>query len=416
MRLLQAFAILILTAALLGGCARREEAPAQDATSQPATRTAPETDAAFGGAARPDGEMTPEEIAQQRRDQSWRQLLSFRQRQQRARRAPAAAQPANVRFNPSGSFNESLENVNWQAIDQLPVSVPMDGDAAGPSVLKAQVLLDRSRFFPGVIDGQWGKNTAIAVHFFQEENGIEPTGVIDQATYRALASNGGNAPLLTSYSLTQEDLKGPFVEIPDDVYEQEKLDCLCYESAGEMLAEKFHTTIDALEMLNPGTNLSQLSAGQRLLVPNVDRSEQLPGSPSRVLVSIQGNYLHAFGQDGSIIMHAPTTVGSEYDPSPSETLKITAKAFDPTFHYQPKLFHEVPDDEEEALLQPGPNSPVGKVWIQLSKENYGIHGTSDPSSIGYASSHGCIRLTNWNAMKLGRSVPDGTEVEFTDAR
>lgn len=169
-------------------------------------------------------------------------------------------------------------------------------------------------------------------------------------------------------------------------------------------------------MLNGGTSLDSVSAGQTLLVPNVQQQEQLPSSPAKIVVSIAGNYLHALDQNGGIILHAPTTVGSDYDPSPTETLKVVAKAFDPTFHYQPTLFYEVDDTEPEAMLKAGPNSPVGKVWMALSKEHYGIHGTSDPSSIGYASSHGCIRLTNWNATRLGRSVEKGTSVEFVDAR
>jgi lipoprotein-anchoring transpeptidase ErfK/SrfK len=404
--------ILLAAGMLLPACSRESERPA----AEPATVAQQPSEAGRAvGARTPDGPMSAEEIALQRRDDAWRRLQSFQARSGRGA-APAQAAAVNVTFRQAATFDEKLEGVNWAGLDQMPVTVPMDGDAAGPSVLRAQVLLDRANFAPGVVDGQWGKNTAIAVHFFQDENGIEPTGRIDEATFRALAARGGNQPAVSRYNVTAEDMKGPFVRIPDDVYDQAELDCLCYESVAEMLAEKFHTTEETLAMLNGGMSLGSISAGQALLVPNVQQQEQLPTPPARIVVSVAGNYLHAFDQNGGIVMHAPVTVGSDYDPSPSETLKVTAKAFDPTFHYQPKLFYEVDDAEPEAMLQGGPNSPVGKVWMALSKPHYGIHGTSDPSSIGYASSHGCIRLTNWNAMRLGQSVEAGTEVEFIDAR
>ena len=405
--------VLLAAAMLLPACSRETERPAAEPATAPEQTT---TEAAYVGARNPDGPMSAEEIARQRRDDAWRRLQSFQARTPRA--GAPATQPAavNVNFRTAPTFDEKLEAVDWARLDAMPVTVPMEGDVAGPSVFRAQVLLDRANFGPGVVDGQWGKNTAIAVHFFQQENGITPTGNIDEATYRALAARSGNQPALTSYSVTAEDVNGPYVQIPDDVYEQAELDCLCYESLAEKLAEQFHTTEETLAMLNTGVKLESVTAGQTLRVPNVQQQEQLPSAPAKIVVSIAGNYLHALDQNGGIVMHAPTTVGSDYDPSPTETLKVVAKAFDPTFHYQPTLFYEVDDSEPEAMLKAGPNSPVGKVWMALSKEHYGIHGTSDPSSIGYASSHGCIRLTNWNATRLARSVENGTQVEFVDAR
>jgi lipoprotein-anchoring transpeptidase ErfK/SrfK len=201
------------------------------------------------------------------------------------------------------------------------------------------------------------------------------------------------------------------------MYEKAELDCLCYESLKEKLAERFHTSIDFLDRLNQGVRFSDLQAGDPIWVPNVRPPvEQDRPDIARIVVSIRGNTFNAFDASGNLIFHAPTTLGSKYDPSPNETVEVTKVTHDPWFHYQPKLFHEVPDDEPEAHLHPGPNSPVGVVWIALSKPHFGIHGTSDPDSIGYASSHGCVRLTNWDAQEVAHRVRAGVQVEFLDTR
>jgi lipoprotein-anchoring transpeptidase ErfK/SrfK len=212
-------------------------------------------------------------------------------------------------------------------------------------------------------------------------------------------------------------VKGPFQKLPADVYEKAKLDCLCYESKKEKLAERFHASTGLLELLNPQVDFEALNAGGTIWAPNV-RPAVTSDRPdiARIAISIAGNTFNAFDANGNLIFHAPTTLGSEYDPSPRETLEIVKVAHNPHFHYQPKLFHEVPDEEPEAHLNPGPNSPVGVVWIALSKRHYGIHGTSDPESIGYASSHGCVRLTNWDAREVAHRVSPKIKVEFIDTR
>ncbi|MGH9459283.1 MAG: L,D-transpeptidase family protein [Thermoanaerobaculia bacterium] len=402
-----------VSAVMLTACGDAEEPKAPPA----ATSTAAEAEARarYMGGSAADRAMTQEEIARSRRESRWRELASFARRDETAPAAPAKPPEVNVAFH-EGPFSETLEGVTWSRIDQIPVSVPLRGDIEGPSVFRAQVLLDAVNFSPGVIDGHWGKNTEIAVWWFQDANGVPSTGEIDERTYRLLASRSGNPSPLRTYVVTEDDVDGPFTTIPEDVYDKAELDCLCYESPAELLAERFHTTAGTLAVLNGGRDIATVQAGDRLLVPNVGNRPLPTQDLGRLLVSVEGNYFHAYDGAGKLVVHAPTTVGSEYDPSPSETLKVTAIAFDPTFHYQPTLFHEVPDFEPEAMLQPGPNSPVGKVWIQLSRENYGVHGTSDPASIGYASSHGCIRLTNWTALQVANATSKGTPVEFTDAR
>ena len=352
-----------------------------------------------------------EEIERERFNEAWRKLGSFRQ--QGAPAPPVAAPPPPVHIINDPQFTESLDRLNDVIIVGAPVRVPIKGDVSGPSVLRAQILLDRAGFSVGAIDGRWGKNSEIAAYWFQQTNGVPPTGHIDETTYRLLLRDA--APAATEYTLTDADLQGPFRSIPDDVYAQAKLDCLCFSSAAEKIGEKFHSAPELLERLNPGISFTALSVGQTLRVPNIGKDVDTK-DVMRVVVSVEGNYLHGLDAAGAIRFHAPTTVGSKYDPSPNETLNITSVTFNPWFRYQPKLFSEVPDDEPEATLGPGPNSPVGVVWMALSKPHYGIHGTTEPETIGYASSHGCVRLTNWDAHELAHRIDRGISVAFVDPR
>lgn len=364
----------------------------------------------------PVGKDDPAERERQRLDQQWRDLELFR----REAGAPAQAQgPATPELNLQfvTGAKETFKKIDPATIQTMPVNVPITGDVAGPSVLKAQVFLDRLHFSVGVLDGRWGRNSAISTWWYQRARGLKPTGEVDEATYRSLAAAAGNVPALISHSITASDLEGPFVSIPEDVYDKEKLDCLCYESVKEKLAERFHTTLDFLDQLNPDVKFSSLKEGDSIVVPNVRPPMTADQHDiASVVVSIAGNTFNAYDANKNLILHAPTTLGSKYDPSPEETVGVRKVLHDPHFHYQPKLFHEVPDTDPEAHLKPGPNSPVGVVWIALTKPHYGVHGTSDPDAIGYASSHGCVRLTNWDAKEVGHRIKPGVEIHFVDTR
>lgn len=334
-----------------------------------------------------------------------------------------------------------------------PIHLPLGGEVSGPSVLKAQVLLDRAGFSPGVIDGRWGGNVERAVFWLQRREGLRPTGSIDAVTLERIRELGSNtAPLVGVRVLRAEDVEGPFTDIPEDVYERDDLECLCPESALEKVAERAHTTSEVLRQLNPGLATDDLAAGDSLRVPlvgaflaadggapRVSRSAETEtrtadsaarGDPSlpqgdstadpsavhRIVVSDRGRYLHAFDAGGRLLFHFPATLGSDYNPSPQGRLEVTSVTFDPWFHYQPELLDGADPDAPSTRLAPGPNSPVGTVWIALSREHYGIHGTSAPQSIGYVTSSGCVRLTNWDAEQLARHVGPGTIVEFRDVR
>jgi lipoprotein-anchoring transpeptidase ErfK/SrfK len=305
-------------------------------------------------------------------------------------------------------------------LSSFPLRIPLEG----AQTLHLQILLDRAFFSPGIIDGAWGVNAAKALAFFTRPDGSarltggtpETSRTLDRATYERLRRAAGDRPLVREYKVSPADLAGPFTPIPKLVYDQAKLKCLCYSSPAEALAERFHTSEKLLAQLNPKVSLGALRAGAVLVVPNV-LAENV-ASPmdtviiARLIISKSGFWTHAVAADGTILAHYPSTLGSGYDPSPTGNLRVTYVSRDPAFHYQPKLFSEVPDTEPDALLPPGPNSPVGRVWMSLSRKHYGIHGTSSPETIGYAQSHGCVRLTNWSAVQLSDMVEPGTPVEF----
>lgn len=385
--------LVALAAAL--GCAEEKPAAGHEAVSVPLAD---------------EGMYDPEALEAERLDRTWwqwaeRDRLGRRGARNPSGRALAVAPPVRP------AIEETWGQITPAATERRPV-LPVEG-GGGPSVLHIQILLDRVGFSPGVIDGRWGKNTEKAVYWFQQRHGLETTGSMDTATYARLARAAGARPLVERYTLTAADLEGPFVDIPDDVYERAKLDCLCYRSVWEQLSERFHAAPELLERLNPTVAPNSLGAGTILWVPAVRRPDEPPaGTIARIVVSKNGYYTHALDAGGRIVLHFPSTLGSSYSPSPDGELSVTSITFDPHFHYQPELFHEVPDEEPDALLPPGPNSPVGIVWMQLSEPHYGIHGTSEPETIGYATSHGCVRLTNWDARLLAQHTRPGTPVEF----
>jgi len=274
--------------------------------------------------------------------------------------------------------------------------------AKGSSVVRAQILLARAHFSCGEIDANFGTNLDKTVRAFQGDRKLPVTGVVDGATWAAL--NADTAPPITAYTTTQEDVQGPFTAVPSDMKEQAKLPVLGYTSAMEALSERFHASPALMHALNPNTKLDQ--AGVQLNVPNV--LTMPPGLVARVVVSKGESSVRALDTDGKLLAFYVATTGSEHDPLPVGEWKINGVARNPKFHYNAELFWDAKNTGDRATIQPGPNNPVGLVWIDLSKEHYGIHGTPQPDRVGHTFSHGCIRLTNWDAVELAAIVKPNT--------
>lgn len=277
-------------------------------------------------------------------------------------------------------------------------------NASGPIVLRAQVLLERAHFSSGEIDGAYGSNLRQAISGYQKLHHLPVTGIVDAPTWALLEAD--KAPVLTSYTLTAADIAGPYRSVPTDMAEKAKLPALGYASLLEALGERFHASPALLKTINPGKDFGR--AGEQITVPNVP-ALVLPKA-AKLMVDRSDGTLTLFDAAGKTIAQFPASTGSEHDPLPVGLWKVNGVAPRPDYHYNPKLFWDAKPGDAKARIAPGPNNPVGAVWIALSKEHYGVHGTPEPALIGKTQSHGCIRLTNWDAVAVSRAVGPGVAV------
>ncbi|OTG98085.1 murein L,D-transpeptidase [Acinetobacter sp. ANC 4654] len=317
--------------------------------------------------------------------------------------APSAstATPSNTTVAKASWTLDGLNNANWY--ENI-------GKGQFPVYARAHVMLNNAHASPGAIDGSSGKNTLKAIASFQQINGIKPTGTLTQETWNALIAKQGSKPAFIEYTITDADLKGPYAaSIPHDYALQAKMKGLYYTRVTEMLGEKFHMDEDFLKKLNPKATFKK--AGEKIIVANI--RNEVPEDIHLIVAHKGAKQLYLFNSRNQMIGSFPATIGSSDTPSPTGTYKVTGVAPNPWYSYSPSNFIQG-NNKKPLSLPPGPNAPVGNIWIGLSKKSFGIHGTPNPSAISKTASHGCIRLTNWDANDLGKKVKSGVTVKFLE--
>ncbi|RVD19830.1 L,D-transpeptidase [Mesorhizobium sp. M4B.F.Ca.ET.017.02.2.1] len=280
-----------------------------------------------------------------------------------------------------------------------------------PVLLKAEILLDRARFSPGLIEGRASENFARAVRAFQTANGLPSDGKLTRETWDRLMATSAS-PVLVAYELTRKDVRGPFTRhIPARMERMARLPRLGYHNATERLAERFHISEQLLRRLNPGIGFRKV--GTKLLVPDVGRGDP-PAAIAGVEVDKGARQVRVLDPSGKWLAVFPASIGSDEKPAPTGEAEVKRVVRNPTYHYDPDFAFKGVKAKRPFTIAAGPNNPVGSVWIDLSIESYGIHGTPEPGKIGATFSHGCIRLTNWDAEDLAAMVRKSTKVSFKD--
>lgn len=278
--------------------------------------------------------------------------------------------------------------------------------APDPGLVRLQVLLDRTVFSPGMIDGLAGDNTRQAMGAYREANNLGSGGRADAALLQHLTA-ADTARVMTQYVMTAADVAGPFSPPARGELADIARNGTNFVSPLERLAERFHITEALLQGLNPGVDFSR--AGQTLVVPAV--TDTPLAGVTRIVVDKTERSARAFDAAGKLLAFYPATIGSSERPAPSGTVSIVGVAPEPNYTYDPgRVTYDRGD--RKVVVPAGPNNPVGTVWIDLSRDTYGIHGSPDPSKIGKTASNGCVRLTNWDAEQLAAGVKPGVVVRF----
>ena len=309
--------------------------------------------------------------------------------------------PDSVIVGSASPLARRIETAGWKA-------EPVTALAKKDALLRAEVLLARAKFSPGVIDGQDGDNLKNAISAFEMAHSLPVDGKMTPAVWTALAAD--KQPALTDYTITAADVKGPFLaKVPTEMAEMAKLPAMSFTGPVQELAERFHMDPALLKSLNP--NVDFTAAGTRIVVAALG-ADKLKAPVNRIEVDKTKREVRAYGADDLLLAVYPATVGSTDRPAPDGQWAVRTVASNPTYTYDPSRLTFGKASNGKLTIPPGPNNPVGSTWIDLTKDTYGIHGTPDPRLVGKTASHGCVRLTNWDVRQLSLAVKKGTKVDF----